>query len=142
MEFVQDAVRGGILIITTSALAALITQAFTILRQLTAYAEIAANPKAILIAMASALLATPVNTFGNNSALTTMPDHLTVTDFLWRFFIANFRKILRFYFATSQLPKTQQTSEGRNRLPKDIFVSLKSFSVLCANIGIWLPEWK
>ena len=65
MEFVQDAVRGGILTITTSALAALITQASTILRQLTAYAEIAANPKAILIVMASALLATPANTFGN-----------------------------------------------------------------------------
>jgi len=106
MEFVQDAVRGGILIITTSALAVPITQASTILRRLTAYAEIAANPKAILIAMASALLATPVNTFGNNSAPTAMPDHLTVTDFLWRFFIANFRKILRFFFATSQLPKT------------------------------------
>ena len=142
MEFVQDAVRGGISIITTSALAALITQASTTLRRLTAYAEIAANPEATSIAMASALLATPANTFGNNSAPTAMPDHLTVTDFLWRFFIANFRKILRFFFATSQLPKTQQTSEGRNKLPKGVFVSLKSFSVLCANIGIWLPKWK
>ncbi len=65
MEFVQDAVRGGILIITTSALAVLITQAFTILRRLTAYAEIAANTKATSIAMASVLLATPANTFGN-----------------------------------------------------------------------------
>ena len=106
MEFVQDAVRGGILIITTSALAVLITQAFTILRQLMEFAKNAATLEAISIVMASAVPVIPANTFGNNSAPTAMPDHLTVTDFLWRFFIANFRKILRFFFATSQLPKT------------------------------------
>lgn len=65
MEFVQDAVRGVILIITTSALAALITQAFTILRQLMEFAKNAATLEAISIAMASAVPATPANTFGN-----------------------------------------------------------------------------
>ena len=65
MEFVQDAVRGGILIITTSALAVLITQAFIILRRPMVYAENAATLEAISIVMASAVLATLANTFGN-----------------------------------------------------------------------------
>ena len=65
MEFVQDAVRGGILIITTSALAALITQAFIILRRLMVHAENAATLEAISIVMASAVPVIPANTFGN-----------------------------------------------------------------------------
>lgn len=65
MEFVQDAVRGGILTITTSALAALITQAFTILRRLMEFAKNAATLEVTSIVTAFVLPAIPANTFGN-----------------------------------------------------------------------------